>query len=216
MSERPRRLVLLRHGETTHNASGIWQGQLDSELSERGVAQAAAAGPAMAGLGASRIVSSDLQRAARTARIVGRSLGIPVTLDERFREIHAGQWQGLSNAEVQDRFPDARAAVLRGEDVRRGGHGESMADVVARVRLGLDDLFAELGPSDCAIVCTHGASSRAIASALLGLDPRDSMRIFAEFGNCHWSEFVEGHSGWRLAVWNASSGHPALVGETPP
>lgn len=216
MSDRPRRLILLRHGETTHNASGIWQGQLDSELSERGLAQAAAAGPAMAGLGASRIVSSDLRRAARTARIVGRSLGLPVAFDERFREIHAGQWQGLTNAQVRELFPDARAAVMRGEDVRRGGHGESMADVVARVRLGLQDVFADLGAGECAIVCTHGASARAIASALLGLDARDAMRIFAEFGNCHWSEFVEGHSGWRLAVWNASSGHDALVGETPP
>ena len=39
----PRRLIVLRHGETTSNAAGIWQGQLDSPLSERGVAQAAAA-----------------------------------------------------------------------------------------------------------------------------------------------------------------------------
>ena len=105
MAARPRRLVLLRHGETAHNADGIWQGQLDTELSVRGLAQAAAAGNALARVEAVRIVSSDLARAARTAEIVGQALGIPLALDERFREVHAGAWQGLTSAQVSERDP---------------------------------------------------------------------------------------------------------------
>ena len=95
-----RRLIVLRHGETGHNAAGIWQGQLDVPLSDVGVAQADAAGPAVAALSPSRIVTSDLSRARRTADSVGRATGIRVEVDARFREIHAGAWQGLTADEI--------------------------------------------------------------------------------------------------------------------
>ncbi len=211
-----RRLIVLRHGETEHNASGIWQGQLDTHLSARGEEQARAAGPALAALRPSRIVSSDLQRAARTAERVAEAVGIPLSLDPRFREIHAGAWQGLTNAEVARRFPEARAAVLRGEDVRRGGDGESMNDVLVRVRAGLDDLTASMTADECVIVSTHGAAARAVAAALLDLDLQLAWRILGSFGNCHWAEFEEGRHGWRLLTWNVSAGVVESVPGSPP
>ena len=76
-----RRIVVLRHGETTYNADGIWQGQLDSPLSELGLRQADAVGAAVAALRPDRVVSSDLSRALTTAESVGRVCGIPVELD---------------------------------------------------------------------------------------------------------------------------------------
>jgi broad specificity phosphatase PhoE len=115
-----RRLVVLRHGETTHNAAGIWQGQLDSPLSDLGLRQADAVGAAVAALAPDRIVTSDLARARVTAESVGRATGIPVELDPRFREIHAGAWQGLTSAEVAQRWPEERAAVQRGEHRTHG------------------------------------------------------------------------------------------------
>lgn len=211
-----RRIIILRHGETEHNAAGIWQGQLDSELSARGVAQAEAAGPAVTALRPDRIVSSDLQRAARTARSVADAGGIPLALDPRFREIHAGQWQGMTNVEVADKFPEERAAVLRGEDIRRGGDGESMADVLARVREGLDDLLADMGEGECVVVSTHGAAARAVAAALLDLDLSTAWRILGAFGNCHWAEVEEGRHGWRLLTWNVSAGLVESVEGSPP
>lgn len=211
-----RRIIILRHGETEHNAAGIWQGQLDSELSARGVAQAEAAGPAVMALRPDRIVSSDLQRAARTARSVADAGGIPLALDPRFREIHAGQWQGMTNVEVADKFPEERAAVLRGEDIRRGGDGESMADVLARVREGLDDLLPDMGEGECVVVSTHGAAARAVAAALLDLDLSTAWRILGAFGNCHWAEVEEGRHGWRLLTWNVSAGLVESVEGSPP
>ena len=55
----PRRVIVLRHGETDHNAARIWQGHLDTPLSDRGLAQADAVGPAIAALSPDRIVSAD-------------------------------------------------------------------------------------------------------------------------------------------------------------
>ena len=102
----PRRVIVLRHGETDHNAARIWQGHLDTPLSERGIEQADAVGPAIAALSPDRIVSSDLTRARLTAESVGRACGIPVALDPRFREIDVGAWQGLTASEVADRWPE--------------------------------------------------------------------------------------------------------------
>jgi probable phosphoglycerate mutase len=211
-----RRIVILRHGETDHNAAGIWQGQLDTELSERGIAQAEAAGPALSALAPDRIVTSDLRRAARTAEAVGRACGIPVTADPRFREIHAGQWQGLTNADVSRDFPEQRAAVLRGEDIKRGIDGESMGEVLARVRDGLADVIGAMEPGKCVIVSTHGAAARAVAAALLEVDLELAWRVLGSFGNCHWAELEEGNHGWRLVTWNVSAGVVETVEGSPP
>ena len=211
-----RRIIILRHGETDHNAAGIWQGQLDTELSERGLAQAKACGPAVMALGPSRIVSSDLRRAAVTAEAVARAGGIPLSLDPRFREIHAGQWQGMDNTEVSARVPEERAAVLRGEDIKRGVDGESMGDVLVRVREGLDDLVASMAPGECVVISTHGAAARAVASALLDLDLALAWRILGSFGNCHWAELERGNHGWRLVTWNVSAGLVETVEGSPP
>ncbi len=216
MSTPRRRIVVLRHGETVHNVRSIWQGQLDSELSDLGVAQAEAAGPALAALHPSRIVSSDLSRAARTAEAVSRACGIPLAFDARFREIHAGAWQGLSTEEVIEQFPDERAAVLRGEDIPRGGTGERMSDVAERVREALEDLLATMEPGECVIVATHGAAGRAVTAVLLGLDQQVAWRILGAFGNCHWAELAEGERGWRMLTWNVSAGTESNDGTPPP
>jgi len=57
-----RRLIVWRHGETDHNAGGIWQGQLDTALSAKGREQARAAAAALTAYSPAVIVSSDLER----------------------------------------------------------------------------------------------------------------------------------------------------------
>lgn len=212
----PRRVVVLRHGETDHNASGIWQGHLDTALSERGRAQAALAGDAVAALGPTRIVSSDLERALDTARAVGAAAGLPVATDRRFREIDVGEWQGLSTAEVAARWPAERDAVQRGEDVPRGVTGERTADVLERVGEALGEHLAGLAAGECLVVATHGAAGRTLAAHLLGLDVPTAWRVLGGLGNCHWAELVEGRSGWFVRTWNVSAGGAATGSSSPP
>lgn len=200
-----RRVVVLRHGQTTSNARGIWQGQLDTELSDLGVRQAEHAGATLRSLGVSRIVTSDLRRAARTAQIVGRICGVPVTEDARWREIHAGEWQGMSSAEVVASYPEEYAAMMRGEDIRRGRTGESMTDVANRTAEAVGSLVAGMAPSECVIVSTHGAAARSVTAALLGIEPPLAGRLLGVFDNCHWAELREGREGWRLASWNVGA-----------
>ena len=212
----PRRVIVLRHGETDHNAARIWQGHLDTPLSERGQRQADAVGPAIAAFSPTAIVSSDLTRARLTAQSVGHACGIPVQLDPRFREIDVGAWQGLSAAQVGEGWSDVQAALARGEDVRRGDSGETLAEVSGRVGTALTEHLDALGTGECLVVSTHGASGRTAAAWLLGLEHDVAWRVLGGLGNCHWAELVEGRAGWRIQTWNASSGVASVAGSPPP
>jgi probable phosphoglycerate mutase len=200
-----RKVVVLRHGQTGHNAAGIWQGQLDSDLSDLGREQARAAGKALAALAPTVVVASDLTRAAHTGAEVASAAGVELTLDARWREINVGRWEGLTAQEVLTRYPDERERHFRGEDFPRGVDGESLSDVTTRVRAALDDLLADLGPGETAVVATHGVTGRLVTAALVDLDVATAWRVLGGFGNCHWAELVEAPAGWRIATWNASA-----------
>jgi len=200
-----RSLIVWRHGETDHNASGIWQGQLDTALSEKGRRQAQAASLVLAGYKPSVIVSSDLQRAADTAGTLASLVDVPVRQDERLREIHAGLWQGMTAGDVAEQFPAEQAALMEGEDIQRGVHGESLRQVAERTRAAVDDLLAELPPGECAVIATHGVSGRTVAASLAGLDQLTAWQSLGGLHNCHWAELREYRRGWRILAWNVGT-----------
>ena len=92
-------LTLVRHGQSTSNKSGRWQGQGDCPLSDLGRAQARALASRLHDQVFDRIVASDLARAADTARALARA----VATDPAWREIDLGRWEGLTRQEVASR-----------------------------------------------------------------------------------------------------------------
>jgi probable phosphoglycerate mutase len=90
----------LRHGETTWNAEGRTQGQLDAPLSERGISQAGAAAQILKREKISRIIASPLSRASDTAKAVATATGAPLEYDEALMEFNAGEWQGQPRGEL--------------------------------------------------------------------------------------------------------------------
>ncbi len=104
-----RRLILIRHGQTTYNATGRMQGHLDTKLSAVGYEQAKGAAAMLRDKNISAIVCSDLIRARETARVIGEELGLEPSIDARLRETNLGDWQGMSSVEVDEEFPGARA-----------------------------------------------------------------------------------------------------------
>lgn len=125
-----RRLVMLRHGQTGYNLGSRMQGQLDTELSEVGRAQAVAAAEALGKQQPLLILSSDLRRAYDTAIKLSERTGLPVRADARLRETHLGDWQGLTHNQVDAGAPGARVAWR--EDATCPHGGESRVDVAAR------------------------------------------------------------------------------------
>ena len=87
----------LRHGETTWNAAGKTQGQLNSPLSDKGRDQAQAAGEALKGEPIARIVASPLDRAFHTAQAVAAHHGIEIEPDPELMECHLGDHQGQAH-----------------------------------------------------------------------------------------------------------------------
>ena len=205
-----RRLVVIRHGETLDNASGVWQGHRDSELSPIGLAQAEKAAPVVAAYDPQLVVTSDLRRAAVTAEQIGRSSGLPVRVDARLREVDVGEWQGLTSAAVRTRDPELLARMGRGEDVRRGRTGETVAELASRVRAALNDVIASLEPGRVAVVVCHGVAARAGVASLVGVDQMQAQQMLWGLDNCHWAVLAEASlvSGapvpprWRIDAWN--------------
>src|SRR5580658_7967421 len=122
-----RRLVLVRHGESTWNALGLVQGQAASPgLTDRGRRQTETLAQELLGRPVIALVSSDLVRARQTAEIIAIRVGVPVVLDERLRERDLGVFEGGPSASLTtaatgidgDRVVDAEARPDRGESVR--------------------------------------------------------------------------------------------------
>jgi probable phosphoglycerate mutase len=210
-----RLLVMLRHGQTEFNADTRMQGQLDTQLSELGRAQAVAAAEVLGKRQPLLIVSSDLRRAYDTAVVLGERTGLPVRVDTRLRETHLGDWQGMTHAQIDAEVPGARLAWR--EDASWSPHGgESRVDVAARSVPVIVELVAaepDWGSDDRpVVVVAHGGLIAALTAALLRL-PVDNWPALGGMGNASWTQ-LSGHSAddadfdrvsWRLDVWNASA-----------
>jgi len=194
------RLIVVRHGRTGWNASGRVQGQADAPLDEVGRAQARAVAPRLAELAPVAIVASDLSRAADTAGELAAVTGLPVRLDVRLRERCFGQWQGLLNSEIAQRFPEAYARWTAGQPVD-GWDVEPVDEVAKRTAAALQDA-ADLAPDATIAVFGHGASTKYALGALLGW-PTPVLRTVRVLGNCRWLELHrDAVRGWQLDGYN--------------
>ena len=160
----PVRLLLVRHGQSTWNADGRWQGRADPPLSELGEQQAAAAIPvvrAHAGSESpvSHIWASPLQRARRSAGIVADGLGLEVEEDVRLQEVDAGEWTGLTREQIEAGWPGYLA------EHRRPPGFEAREHLIARALEVLGEIAASSGPGPV-LVLTHGGLIGAVEGHL--------------------------------------------------
>lgn len=149
------RLLLVRHGQSTWNADGRWQGWADPPLTDLGRQQAKDAASRLGEV--DLVVASDLARARETAEIIAAELGTgPVEVDDAYRERGAGDWTGLTRAEIDERYPGALAGGERPPGYERDD------DVVARA---LPALLALEGRGDTIVVVSHGGLIGAVERA---------------------------------------------------
>jgi broad specificity phosphatase PhoE len=126
-----------------------------------GEAQAQAAAKALRSAGITRIISSDLARAARTAQIIAECLGLPIQVDRRWREIDVGRWQGLNRDEIIAWDGEYYQQRERLPLLERGfPDGETYQQHTQRVKGALEEL-PPLAPGEHILVATHGGSIRA-------------------------------------------------------
>jgi alpha-ribazole phosphatase len=170
------RLILVRHGETDWNAARRYQGQTDVPLNDTGRRQATALADGLKAQDLSAIYSSDLQRARQTAQAIAAHRGLPIRDDPRLREISFGDWEGLTYAQIQARWPHEMAAWFA-DPVRvapRGG--ETLAQVAGRVQAALDDIVRASADRAVAVIA-HGGVLRTLLCTALQLDLRAQWRF---------------------------------------
>jgi probable phosphoglycerate mutase len=174
-SNAPTTLLLCRHGQSEWNAQRRIQGQAPEAggLTEQGRWEAQQLGSRLHALHVDALYASDLLRAWETAQIVGATIGTPVQLDPRWREIDLGAWQGMQPEEVDARWP---TDDIREQDLPRGETGETFAALSRRTLAAVDDIHRRHGGQTVAVIC-HGGNVRAVLMATPapledGTDPR--------------------------------------------
>lgn len=161
-------VLLLRHGQSTWNAEGRWQGWADAPLSAEGEAQARRMGDRLAATGRvfAAAVSSDLQRSIATARIVAGALGLEEpAVEPALRERDVGDWSGRTTEEIELIWPGVLDAWRAGRIDRPPG-GERERAFVGRVVGAVERLAA--GAGGPLVVITHGGVIRALHRHLGG------------------------------------------------
>lgn len=189
------RFFFLRHGQTDSNLNGVVQGWVDVPLNPAGEAQASVAAKILAGKGITRIISSPLSRALRTAEMVSSVIDAPIDrVDARLRERCFGDYEGEPS-------PSCAGGAWARED--RGA--ESYRDFAHRVASGLTDALAGGGVP---LVVAHGGVRRVLLLTL-GLDEPDSA-----YGNAVPMEFVRPSMGGTAGGWHTIVHAGALGGDT--
>ncbi|MFJ3834569.1 bifunctional RNase H/acid phosphatase [Streptomyces sp. NPDC054904] len=175
----PATFVLLRHGETALTPQKRFSGSggTDPELSPAGRRQADAVAAALAARGTVQaVVSSPLRRCRETAQAVADRLGLPVTVEEGLRETDFGAWEGLTFAEVRERFPDDLQAWLDSPRAAPTGGGESFASVTRRVSATRDRLLAAHAGRTVLLV-THVTPVKTLVRLALGAPPESLFKM---------------------------------------
>jgi broad specificity phosphatase PhoE len=199
------RLLLLRHGESTWNVSGLWAGWGDPQLSDSGEREARILAGKLRPFGFTKVCSSDLARARVTANILAVGLGIdPPIIDSRLRERDVGQWAGLSSAEIELRWPGRLDAWGACDDEPPAGGGEHSESVVARMQSCLEEVWSTHGHQNMVVV-SHAGAIRALDRAL-GSDGAPIANLGGRW--LHW----DGTTPMCGEPFDPTAGEPAATG----
>ncbi|NRQ32688.1 histidine phosphatase family protein [Nonomuraea sp. NN258] len=189
-------LVLVRHGETVWHAENRYAGLSDVELTPRGHDQAARLAEWAATAGLSGVWASTLSRAVITATASAAAAGVELRTDARLRELDFGDADGLTAAEMRERFPAARAAFESDPAAHPLPGGEDPHLAADRFIAALHDISAFGGR---VLVVAHTTAIRIALCRLIGVPIGAYRRTFPRLDNCALTEL-------RL-----EAGHAALL-----
>jgi broad specificity phosphatase PhoE/ribonuclease HI len=175
------RIILVRHGETALTAQGRYSGRGDVPLSEKGEAQAMAAGGRVAGIAreVTAVVTSPLARCVRTAELIAAEVGgADVTVMPDLIECDFGEWEGLTFAEAQEGWPDAMNAWLDSPKVAPPG-GESFEAVARRAQAAFGTVLRSY-PSGVVVLVSHVSPIKLILRDALAANDAFLHRLFLD------------------------------------
>ncbi len=193
------RVIVVRHGQTEWNVEARIQGQGDSKLTAEGRAQARAIAARLAAQPFDVLVSSDLGRAAETARAIAERCGKPIVLDARLRERHFGVGEGMTYEEVDSAYPGAFARIRNVDPDFVIPGGESRRQLHERVVSAMDSI-ARTHDGKTIVVVTHGGVLATFFRHVHAI-PLDVAHPIA-ITNASYNVLIHDGSRWSVETWS--------------
>ncbi len=195
------RIILVRHGETTWNIEGRYQGQEDTPLSPRGLEQGRLLAAGLREVPLEGAVSSPLQRSLLTCKLCADFHGLAVETDERLLEINHGAWEGVLAKDIAAAYPREFQLWHTAPHLVQMPGGENLEDVRRRVRAAFED-YACRYQGKTILVAAHDAVNKAIICDLLGMGQEHFWQVKQD-NTC--INVLECQAGvWRAVLLNST------------
>ena len=196
--ETSKRIYLIRHGQIFGYDTFPVFGQTDVELTSVGMLQMNQVAERLRLVELQGIYSSDLKRATVGARLIAAHHNVPVHFLQELREMHFGNWEGMTLSEIRTGFPEELAK--RQEDIvhyEAPGNGESVSALSDRIMEAFEKILSRHESGNIAIVA-HGAVNRVILSHALGLDLSRMFHIQQDYGCLNIVDYFQDNTLVRL------------------
>ena len=196
------RIILVRHGETTWNIAGRYQGQEDTPLSPLGQRQGQLLAQALKDIPIDYCLSSPLQRAYQTCSYCAELHQLTPIKDARLLEINHGTWEGVLAEDIQKQYPQEFELWHSSPQLVQMPQGENLEDVRQRVRAAFDE-YAVKYAGKTILVAAHDAVNKAIICDVLGLGMEHFWQIKQDNTCINVLEYQKGT--WRLVLLNSTN-----------
>ena len=190
-------LLLIRHGQSEANLTGVFAGNFDSPLMELGFKQAEKTAEFIAeNYKVDKVYASDLIRAFETGRTVAKRLGLEIIPEPGMREIRAGKWEGILFDKIVSDFPEEYDKWMN--DVGNSGcpGGETVKILGERVMATLTKI-AEENDGKTVAVATHATPIR-VSQTLISYKNLDEMKNVPWVPNASVTEIKYDNGKWEL------------------
>ncbi|MCF6515890.1 histidine phosphatase family protein [Lactobacillus sp. S2-2] len=199
----------IRHGQTSANAQGLKQGQINTEvtnLNEIGQKQAQNLFNHFDISFADRIICSPLNRTTDTANIINQNAQLPLDFDERILEISYGNWDGQSNQKLQNDHPEVFDNIINDvlPSYQKIAGGETFLDVMNRVKNFMEDTEQKY-PNDNIIVVTHGFTIKAATLVAASITDDKQMMFIEEPENTSVTKIKLEQSHYYCEYYNRTA-----------
>ncbi|NLC57636.1 MAG: histidine phosphatase family protein [Armatimonadetes bacterium] len=194
------KLYLIRHGEVLWNRERpAYCGVTDLELNPHGRQQARRLADRLAGVNLAAVYCSDLRRARETAAAIAAPHGLTPYPDPALREVHYGDWEGVAEEEVRQRWPEPYLAWREDAEHQRIPGGETFGELRDRFVPAVMRILAR-HPEESVAIVAHKAANRVFLCAVLGLSPSHYRRIGQDNAALNLLDYD--HGRWRVDQLN--------------
>ncbi|TCO79504.1 alpha-ribazole phosphatase [Marinisporobacter balticus] len=184
-------LIFVRHGETEHNAAGLYYGWDDSCLTQKGFLQAEKVREKLKRKNIDHIISSDLDRTMKTAEIINRNHHVKITIERNLREMNFGLWEGLSYKEIKEKYPQKLKEWENDWIGMSALKGESVSQMYERVTKEVEKIMHTYKKGNILMVI-HAGCIRAILAYLIGRGIEDYWKYKVDYCGISTIEMIDG------------------------